>query len=79
MGGLLSKKVGKKDIIIIGLDNAGKTTLFQQMIGELKLEDVEESPPTIGCNNETIQFKGLKLNVMDMGGRETVSIYIIYI
>jgi len=73
MGGGLAKSLRKKDILIIGLDNAGKTTLFKQLEGQLKVaqEDIETTP-TIGCNNEQVGYKGLKLNVVDMGGRDSV-------
>lgn len=73
MGGGLAKSLRKKDILIIGLDNAGKTTLFKQLEGQLKVAQEEiETTPTIGCNTEQVSYKGLKLNVVDMGGRDTV-------
>lgn len=73
MGGGLAKALRKKDILIIGLDNAGKTTLFKQLEGQLKVAQEEiETTPTIGCNNEQVSYKGLKLNVVDMGGRDSV-------
>lgn len=73
MGGGLAKSLRKKDILIIGLDNAGKTTLFKQLEGQLKVaqEDIETTP-TIGCNSDQVSYKGLKLNVVDMGGRDSV-------
>jgi ADP-ribosylation factor protein 1 len=72
MGGGLAKSLRKKDILIIGLDNAGKTTLFKQLEGQLKVAQEEiETTPTIGCNNEQVGYKGLKLNVVDMGGRDS--------
>lgn len=73
MGGIFSKSVGRKSVLIIGLDNAGKTTLFKQLESQLKLDNIVDTAPTIGCNYETIQYNGVKLNVMDMGGRESVS------
>lgn len=36
MGGGGSK-AGPKEILIIGLDNAGKTTFFKQLLGHFKL------------------------------------------
>jgi small GTP-binding protein len=73
MGGGLAKSLRKKDILIIGLDNAGKTTLFKQLEGQLKVaQDEIETTPTIGCNNDQVGYKGLKLNVVDMGGRDSV-------
>lgn len=75
MGGGLAKSLRKKDILIIGLDNAGKTTLFKQLEGQLKVNETDiETTPTIGCNNEQVGYKSLKLNVVDMGGRDSVCV-----
>ncbi len=51
-------------IIIIGLDNAGKTTILYR----LHLGEVEPTVPTVGFNVETVSFKNLKLQVWDLGG-----------
>eukprot|EP01129_Flabellula_baltica_P008465 TRINITY_DN3368_c0_g1_i1.p1 TRINITY_DN3368_c0_g1~~TRINITY_DN3368_c0_g1_i1.p1 ORF type:complete len:181 (-),score=42.71 TRINITY_DN3368_c0_g1_i1:346-888(-) len=69
MGGLFSKKVGKKGILVLGLDNAGKTTTFQQLISgfDLSAEDIETAP-TIGQNIDVTTYKNIKFNVVDMGG-----------
>lgn len=72
MGGRGSKDGNRKEVVIIGLDNAGKTTLFKQLESQFKLDDVVDTAPTIGCNHESMQYKGVKLNVFDMGGRESV-------
>jgi GTPase SAR1 family protein len=80
MGGSASK-IGDKELLVIGLDNSGKTTFFKQLSGMLKLTPQEiETAPTIGMNSETIRFRGVKLSVVDMGGRETVrrDIYIFF-
>lgn len=56
---IFGKIVGKKDmrIIILGLDNAGKTTI----LNKLHLNEVVQTIPTIGFNVETVEFKNLKL------------------
>lgn len=73
MGAKSSKSLSNKNILIIGLDNSGKTTLFKQLQGKLKVIPQNiETTPTIGCNNELIVYKKLKFNVVDMGGIVTV-------
>ena len=52
-------------IIIIGLDNAGKTTILYR----LHLNEVEPTVPTVGFNVETVTFNNLKLQVWDLGGQ----------
>eukprot|EP01129_Flabellula_baltica_P008466 TRINITY_DN3368_c0_g1_i2.p1 TRINITY_DN3368_c0_g1~~TRINITY_DN3368_c0_g1_i2.p1 ORF type:complete len:138 (-),score=14.56 TRINITY_DN3368_c0_g1_i2:33-446(-) len=76
MGGLFSKKVGKKGILVLGLDNAGKTTTFQQLISgfDLSAEDIETAP-TIGQNIDVTTYKNIKFNVVDMGGSSDVFIF----
>lgn len=53
------------NIAIIGLDNAGKTTLLNFLIeGE-----PSETIPTMGVNYQEIKLKKIKLNLMDLGGQ----------
>jgi hypothetical protein len=33
-----------------------------------------DTTPTIGCNQEAVKYKTLKMNVVDMGGRESVRV-----
>lgn len=58
-------------ILILGLDNAGKTTiLYKMQVGE-----VVSTVPTIGFNMETINFKNVKLQVWDLGGQDRIRPY----
>ncbi|EER01476.1 adp-ribosylation factor, arf, putative, partial [Perkinsus marinus ATCC 50983] len=59
-GGLFGSKEVR--ILILGLDNAGKTTILYR----LQVDDVVETIPTIGFNVETIQVKNVKLQVWDL-------------
>jgi len=70
MGGTGSK--AKYEIVIVGLDNAGKTTILQQMKNQLQLtsEDIN-TIPTIGCNEDHVSHNRVKLKVTDMGGKES--------
>src|SRR5574343_1258217 len=62
---------GEIRILILGLDNAGKTTLLYK----LQLNQVIETVPTIGFNLETVTYKNLKLQVWDLGGQGTIRPY----
>src|SRR5688572_28443109 len=46
----------KVRILLLGLDNAGKTTLLYRM----KLGDVINTVPTIGFNVESVQYKNVR-------------------
>lgn len=75
--GLLTilRKVKEKEremrILILGLDNAGKTT----MVKHLKGEDVHTISPTLGFDINTLEFDGYKLNLWDVGGQQTIRAY----
>lgn len=61
---LFSKK--KAAIVMVGLDAAGKTTILIK----LKLNQVTETPPTIGFNVETVEYKNVSFNIWDVGGQK---------
>lgn len=50
---------------MLGLDNAGKTTLLYKLAENLSKEEII---PTIGFNVETIRFRQYLLNIWDVGG-----------
>jgi len=55
-------------IIIVGLNNAGKTTILYK----LALNEVIVTQPTIGSNVEEVAHNNLKMQVWDLGGQETL-------
>merc|ERR1712178_245364 len=59
-------------ILILGLDNAGKTTILYKLKGE---EEVKQTVPTVGFNVETVAFKNIKLQVWDLGGQTSIRPY----
>ncbi|CAM9859948.1 unnamed protein product, partial [Ectocarpus sp. 13 AM-2016] len=75
--GLLSilKKVKQKEkevrLLILGLDNAGKTTIVKKFNGD----DINAIEPTLGFNIKTMEYKGYQLNVWDVGGQQTIRSY----
>ena len=55
-------------IIILGIQNAGKTTiLYRFSLGQLI-----QSSPTIGSNVEEISYNNVKLQAWDIGGQESI-------
>lgn len=54
-----------------GLDNAGKTTIVKKFNGD----DISAIEPTLGFNIKTLEYKGYKLNVWDVGGQQTIRSY----
>ena len=61
---LFGKK--KSIILLLGLDNSGKTTLMNQ----LKNNSLKQSPPTWHPTNEELIFEGVRIIARDMGGHE---------
>lgn len=72
--GLLTiiKKQKQKDneirILTLGLDNAGKTTIIKQMLGE----DTQAISPTMGFQINTINYDNFTLNFWDVGGQNSL-------
>merc|ERR1719373_526026 len=58
-------------ILMLGLDNAGKTTILKKM----SQEDISHIMPTQGFNIKSLVQDGFKLNVWDIGGQKTIRPY----
>ena len=58
-------------LLMLGLDNAGKTTVVKKFNGE----DIDLLPPTLGFNIETLEYRGFKLNIWDVGGQTSLRSY----
>mmetsp|Transcript_50797 Transcript_50797/g.119057 ORF Transcript_50797/g.119057 Transcript_50797/m.119057 type:complete len:185 (-) Transcript_50797:25-579(-) len=75
--GLLSilKKVRQKEremrILMVGLDNAGKTTIVKKFSGE----DIDTISPTLGFSIKTLEHRNYKLNIWDVGGQKSLRSY----
>ena len=70
---LFEKLFGKKEVrlLILGLDNAGKTTvLYQMQFGEAKV-----TVPTLGFNVETVNYENLTFQMWDLGGQSELRPY----
>ena len=75
--GLLTilKKIKQKEkevrILVLGLDNAGKTTVIKKFSGE----DISTISPTLGFQIQTLEYRGFRLNIWDVGGQKTIRSY----
>ena len=77
-GGLLNmlRKLRKESnnelrVLVLGLDNSGKTTALKQLANE----DPTHITPTQGFNIKTVETAGFKLNVWDIGGQKQIRPY----
>ena len=62
-------------IIILGMQNAGKTTILYR----LSLGQLVKTTPTIGSNVEELQYNNVKFQAWDLGGQEsTRSVWDVY-
>merc|ERR1712086_201178 len=70
----LSTLFAKKEtrLLILGLDNAGKTTILYKFQGD---ESAVQTVPTVGFNMETITHKNVELKVWDLGGQTAIRPY----
>eukprot|EP01112_Ceratiomyxa_fruticulosa_P007277 TRINITY_DN1882_c0_g1_i2.p1 TRINITY_DN1882_c0_g1~~TRINITY_DN1882_c0_g1_i2.p1 ORF type:complete len:212 (+),score=47.12 TRINITY_DN1882_c0_g1_i2:82-636(+) len=75
--GLLSilRKIKQREnemrLLMLGLDNAGKTTIIKKFNGE----DITTISPTLGFNIQTLEYEGYKLNIWDIGGQKSLRSY----
>jgi len=53
-------------VLLLGLDSAGKTTILYS----LKCGEPVKTVPTIGFNIEQVNYRGLELNIWDVGGQD---------
>ncbi|KAF9317565.1 ADP-ribosylation factor-like protein 2 [Podila horticola] len=58
-------------LLMLGLDNAGKTTILKRINGE----DIDTISPTLGFNIKTLEHNGFKMNIWDVGGQKSIRSY----
>jgi ADP-ribosylation factor-like protein 1 len=71
---LFSKLFGEKQvrILILGLDNAGKTTILYKLYAP---DRVIRTMPTVGFNVEQVTYKNLSFSLWDLGGQTNIRPY----
>jgi len=67
----LKKSDKEVRILMLGLDNSGKTSILKR----LSEEDITHIMPTQGFNIKSLLHEGFKLNVWDIGGQKTIRPY----
>ncbi|XP_063592700.1 ADP-ribosylation factor-like protein 13B isoform X3 [Penaeus indicus] len=51
-------------LLLVGLDNAGKTTAAKGIVGD----PVEDTAPTVGFAPEYLEYRGCEITIYDLGG-----------
>lgn len=69
--GILRRKVS---ILVLGLDNSGKTTLIVHLMRSAAISSASSTPPqrsipTVGFSLETFIYDNLSVTVFDMSGQ----------
>lgn len=67
----LKKTESEARLIVLGLDNSGKTTILKK----LSDEDILHVMPTQGFNIKSLKHGNFKLNMWDVGGQKTIRPY----
>lgn len=67
----MKQKEKEMRILMLGLDNAGKTTILKKFNGE----PIDTISPTLGFNIKTLEHRGFKLNMWDVGGQKSLRSY----
>lgn len=60
--------ISEHKIVMVGLDNAGKTTILYQFL----MNEVVHTSPTIGSNVEEVTFRNIHFLVWDLGGQQSL-------
>lgn len=60
--------VAEHKLVMVGLDNAGKTTILYQFL----MNEVVHTSPTIGSNVEEVVWRNIHFLVWDLGGQQSL-------
>ena len=64
---LLSRRIEKR-VVLLGLDNAGKTTAVYRLLLGKKVDTV----PTVGFNSEEVKYDRCSFIMWDIGGQSKI-------
>jgi GTPase SAR1 family protein len=66
----IEEKKNEQKIIVVGLDNAGKTAILSKFGGQLGINDLANLKPTKGVHRTNIKTDTLNLYLWDFGGQK---------
>ena len=69
----MKQKEKEVRLLILGLDNAGKTTILRKFSGE----PTDKIEPTLGFNIKTLEHQGYKLSLWDVSNSFHSKLYYI--
>lgn len=64
----LKRREKEVRILVLGLDNAGKTTIMERFTGG----NIDEIQPTVGFQIKTLNLMGMCVNIWDVGGQKNI-------
>lgn len=67
----IKQKEKEVRILILGLDNAGKTTVVKKLCGE----PIDAIEPTLGFQIQSLKYASYNLNLWDVGGQKSIRAY----
>lgn len=65
------RKEKEMRLLMVGLDNAGKTTIVKR----LNHEDISNTSPTLGFQIKSLAYNQYRLNIWDVGGQKSLRAY----
>lgn len=71
-------KIREKEIriLVLGLDNSGKTSVIKRLSGGSGNDVIENISPTLGFEIKTFDYTdGTKINFWDVGGQKSIRSY----
>jgi ADP-ribosylation factor-like protein 2 len=69
----LKRKEHEARVLLLGLDNAGKSSVLQRWLGEH--DGQHKIAPTLGFDIRTLERQDVRLMVWDVGGQDTIRAY----
>lgn len=67
----LKQREKEMRILVLGLDNAGKTTFLKRLRGD----DTSQVAPTLGFNIDTLELPPFRLSFWDVGGQRSLRVF----
>jgi len=67
----MNKKANHRKILLVGLDNSGKTSIAQSLQGITNLPSFQNLKPTQGADIRNINALNSEFTIFDLGGQES--------